>query len=272
MKTVISFLLLALLLTSCEEVTDWSLPKGNNDFIVVNAIITSELKNHVITLTMPISVINEKPQPVTRATVLVSTDQQVYAFHENPVNSGIYISDTAFFGASGQTYSVLITSGNKVYSAKAVLAAPSDFEFLHYDLDETGKQYRFTITPKNYNPANPAMYEVLLDWSKASGFENINPDSCKAKLYFYTLPTIDVSEVFAPGMESITFPPGTVITERRYSLTREHAAFFRAVLLETTWQGGFFNTTSANVPTNLSEGASGFFGACGVVEKQEIAK
>ena len=116
------------------------------------------------------------------------------------------------------------------------------------------------------------MYEIQLDWSSAPGYEKEPPDSCRQKLYYYTLKTIDVSEVFAPGMEKIIFPPGTIITERRYSLTDEHAAFIRAMLLETTWQGGFFNTATANTPTNLSEGAVGYFGACGVLEEKEIAK
>lgn len=116
------------------------------------------------------------------------------------------------------------------------------------------------------------MYEVLLDWSSAPGYENENPDSCKIKLYYYTLPTLDVSEVFAPDFEKVSFPSHTIITERRYSLTDEHAAFLRALLLETTWQGGFFNTANSNIPTNLSEGAKGFFGACGVVEKTETVK
>jgi len=78
--------------------------------------------------------------------------------------------------------------------------------------------------------------------------------------------------IFAPNLEKLTFPPGTVITERKYALTDEHAAFIRAVLLENTWQGGFFNTASADIPTNLSEGAKGYFGACGVVEKSETAQ
>jgi hypothetical protein len=116
------------------------------------------------------------------------------------------------------------------------------------------------------------MYEILLDWANAPGFENSNADSCKAKLYYYTLPTLDVSEVFAPTLEAVSFPKGTILTERKYSLTDEHAAFIRALLLETTWSGGYFNTASANVPTNLSKGAVGFFGACGVAEKVEVVK
>jgi len=83
-------------------------------------------------------------------------------------------------------------------------------------------------------------------------------------LLFYTLPTLDVSEIFAPQMEAVNFPSGTRITERRYSLAPEHAAFIRELLLETNWAGGIFNEAAANVTTNFSAGAYGFFGICSV--------
>ena len=91
----------------------------------------------------------------------------------------------------------------------------------------------------------------------------MTPDT-SARLLYYTLPTIDVSEIFAPGIQTIYFPSGTYITEKKYSITREHAEYIRALLLESKWQGGLFDTEHANLPTNMSNGAIGFFGACGV--------
>jgi hypothetical protein len=270
MQKLFTYLLLILLLTSCEEQTDWDLHAGKNEFIVVDGIITDQWKVQSIILSKPVAAINLQPQPVSGATILVSTDQKVYTFHEDATKPGFYLSDTAFAGISGKTYSLLITNDNQTYSSKAILAAPEDFDFLTCQKNEDDTQYRITSVAKNFNPRSPAMYEIQLDWTTVVGFKNADPDSCRARLFYYTLPTIDVSEVFAPGMEKVVFPLGTVITERRYSLTPEHAAFLRAILLETTWQGGFFNTASANVPTNLSNGALGFFGACGVVEKQGV--
>ncbi len=272
MKRLCTYLLLILLLSSCEEQKDWVLQPGNTDFVVVDGIITNELKIQSVNLSKPLSGLNEKPMPVSGATMLVSSNQLVYNFHEDLLRPGTYVSDQAFAGIKNKTYSLLITSGNRVYSSKAVLAPPFDFVFLQYRKTTADKNYRITLVASAFHPMRPAMYEILLDWSAIPAYANVNPDSCKAKLLFYTLPTLDVSEVFAPSLEKTVFPAGTLITERRYSLTDEHAAFIRALLLETTWQGGFFNTASANVPTNLSDGAIGFFGASGVVEKQEVVK
>lgn len=273
MKKLVPYLFLILLFASCEEQTLWELQNKENDFIVVDGIVTSELKQQTLTIAQPISAINNKPQPLSGMTVLVSSNQLVYEYREMPDQPGTYVSTTEFQGVKGRTYSLLITKENKAYSAKAVLAAPvTSFTFIEYQKNAGERKYHFTKVPFPYNPTQPAMFEIQLNWSTAPGYENENPELCKAKLYYYSLPTLDVSELFAPNFEKIEFPSGTIITERRYSLTNEHASYIRAMLLETTWQGGFFNTASANVPTNLSEGAIGFFGACGVTEQIEIAK
>jgi hypothetical protein len=273
MKKVLSYLLLVLVLASCEEQTDWNLQKANNDFVVVDGIITNEFKVQTLTLTRPVTAINESPQAVSGAIVLVSSELLTHTFIENPSQPGTYRSEKPFLGIRNKTYSLLITSGTNVYSSKAELPAPVEkFNLPEYQKDKTDNKYYFTKVPVPYFPVLPAMFEVQLDWSSAPGYETENPELCKAKLYYYTLPTIDVSEVFAPGIEKVGFPSGTVITVRRYSLTEEHAAFLRALLLETTWSGGYFNTASANIPTNLSTGAIGFFGACGVAEQTETAK
>jgi len=61
-KYILYILLISLLLVSCEEQTDWNLQNANNDFVVVDGIITNELKVQTITLTRPVSKINEKAQ------------------------------------------------------------------------------------------------------------------------------------------------------------------------------------------------------------------
>ena len=271
MQKLLTYLFLILILASCEKRSDWNLQNANNNFIVVDGIITNELKVQSITLSKPVEQLNQKPQPVSAATVLVSSNQGTFTFHESATLPGTYLSDNAFTGIKNRTYSLLITSENKVYTSKATLSPATDFIFLKYK-SVSKNMYQITAVSLFYNPDKAAMLEILLDWSSAPGYQNANPDSCKAKIYSYTLPTLDVSEVFAPTIEKVTFPSGTVITERRYSLSDEHAALIRGLLLETTWQGGLFNTAPANVPTNMSSGALGFFGACGVTEQQETVE
>ena len=46
---------------------------------------------------------------------------------------------------------------------------------------------------------------------------------------------------------------------KKYSLSPEHEKFIRSMLIETSWNGGSFDTEEDNVYTNLSKGALGFF-------------
>ena len=76
-------------------------------------------------------------------------------------------------------------------------------------------------------------------------------------MYYYTRePDFCLSE-----MEVIKFPLGTKIVERKYSLNPGYTEFTRTDFPETNWKGGLFDSAPANIPTNLSKGAVGYFAA-----------
>ncbi len=263
MRNLTLFILL-IIITSCEKQTDWDLKGKPGDLIVVDGIITDEQKAHEIKLTFPVGQLNEIPEPVSGVNVIISNEDSVFQLTEHPSGSGIYVTDSTFLALTNKHYTLQIYYNNNIYTAKAFIVPGISFSPLRYSKNSADEKYHIDWVANAYNADNYAMYEVLLDWSELPEYQNTNPDSCKAKLYYYTLPTLDVSEVLAPGKQKISFPAGTIITERRYSLTPEHAEFLRALLLETTWQGGLFDSEHADLPTNLSHGAFGFFGACSV--------
>jgi len=115
-----------------------------------------------------------------------------------------------------------------------------------------------------------ALYLIESDWTELTGFDTIPPERKRTLSYFYTLNTVDANELFAPAKEAVYFPKGTKISMKKYSLTDEHAEFMRSMLFETEWTGGLFDANHANVKTNLSEGALGFFGACSVYSRYFI--
>lgn len=273
MRRILHYLIIALVLAGCEAETDWPLQMGSHNFIVVDGIITNENKIQIVRLSKPVDNLNDIPAPVTGATVIVSLQDSVFNFHESPKNPGTYVSNTEFAGQKNKIHSLFITVGGNVYSAKANMETGILFAPVSYTANKETKLYHITKVYNNeFNPNRPAMFEILLNWSKVPGFQNADPEACKARLLYYILPTLDVSQVFAPAIEQVNFPAGTTIVENRYSLTAEHAEFIRELLSETTWQGGLFNSAAANIPTNLSPGAVGFFGASAVTSRTEIAR
>lgn len=261
---VILFALLLALNISCEKQTKWDLQTQSTNFIVVDGMITNEYKNQNIKLTYAVSNLNEPAQPVSGATVTVFNGDSTIIFNETPTGSGIYMSGNKYRGEQGITYKLKIFLGDKSFQAEATMMPNTFLKILRYKKIENSDKYQLNWVTNGYNNDHPAMYEVNLDWTNVAGYENQSPADCKATLYFYTLTTLDVSEIFAPDMEKITFPVGTHIQEKLYSLTNNHALYIRALLSETTWRGGYFDSAPANVPTNLSEGAIGYFSACSV--------
>ena len=61
-----------------------------------------------------------------------------------------------------------------------------------------------------------------------------------------------------------------MISRKKFSASPAYKAFLRGVLSETEWRGGVFDVERANAPTNLSEGAIGFFAVSTVVSDTTV--
>jgi hypothetical protein len=264
MKKIPVYLLALLILASCVKQADWTIPPTTTDLIAVDGIMTNERGSQSITINHPVNQLNGTAVPVTGAIVNVLTSDSIWTLTENPSGSGIYRTSSTFIALLDKTYTLNIFLGSKVYSAKAAMTAGAVFPPLIYAKNDNDSLYHIEYVASAFSSSQPAMWEILANWTRVPGYEHADTNKCKARLLFYTLPTLDESEIFAPVVESVSFPAGTQITERRYSLAPQHAEFIREMLLETSWQGGLFPTAAANVSTNLSPGAVGFFGVCAV--------
>jgi len=264
MRKKIIYLILFVSLTGCQKQVSWPIADRNLRLVIVDGIITDENKLQSVKIYYSVNQLNEVPEPVDSAIVTISNEDSTWALTEQPGNPGNYQTSSAFPALQGKNYSLLIFKDEQVYSAKASMVPGTEFKELTYTKNENDRFYHIDWVAEAFNADKPAMWEIIIDWSMVPGYEETDPALCKVRLKYYTLPTLDVSEIFAPEMEKISFPAGTQITERRYSLTTEHAQFLRTLLLETNWQGGLFDSAPSNGITNLSEGAFGFFGVCAV--------
>ncbi|MDP4281702.1 MAG: DUF4249 family protein [Bacteroidota bacterium] len=266
MKKILAYILLLIFLAGCSRKTDWPVSGNVSRLIAVDGILTDQEGIQVIKLTRPVSQLNETPQPLTGATVLVSNEDSVWTLTEKPDYPGNYQTPSYFFCRVNKNYNLKIYYGKEIYTAKTYMVPGTVFNELRYARNDDDELYHIDFVASAFTTGSPAMWEILIDWSNVSGFKNKDSLSTHARLLFYTLPTLDVTEIFAPVAEKISFPAGSIIDEKRYSLNPAHAEYIRELLLETTWQGGLFPTENANVQSNLSSGAVGFFGTCAVTE------
>jgi hypothetical protein len=255
-KIQISLVLIVALLTGCEQASDHELKTKNLDVIAVDALLTSENISHSIRITHPVQEINAKPKPVSGADVAVSDGSATFIFKEDSLRPGYYTSKP-FTAVINKTYSLSIFYQTKEYYATARSRRITFFRPVDYVKNEDDSLYHII---EEFKTVEPAMWKLHFDWRHVE-----TGDTNQAVSYFYSLRRLDIPTIFAPDQKTIHFPKGTIITQKKYSLTANYTEYLRTMLLETEWRGGWFDMEPANVNTNLSEGAVGYFAVCNVM-------
>ncbi len=270
-KLIIFMLVFAFfMINSCEKKESWKLKNTQEKFLIVDGIITNEFKNQIIKLSLSYSDLNGSENYISDAIISVSDGNADYNFHKTTEDNGIYVSDNKFSGVVNKTYKLSINYENKEYVAEANMLPVSISEPLPYKQVPDTNMFYIVADIASFNPDVSSMYEVILDWSEISGYEDLPVSETTAHMFFYSLTTIDVNQIFSSNNETILFPQGTKMTQIKYSLTSEHEDFIRSLLIETQWHGGFFDIEEGNVYTNITGGAYGFFGACSVVSRSSV--
>ncbi len=266
------FFLLSIFLLSCEEVTEYEFSTEKLDFIVVNGNLTNEIKAHNITITRPVNSLNEIPSPVSGAYTYVYDGDSLYVLEEDLSTPGVYKTDENFSAVINNPYTLSIVIGDNKYFATTRMLPVTPFNPLKYVFDEEKQLFSIDSVNQAFDREESAIYEIQIDWTSVKGYDSIEENKKKALLYYYTLSTIDISEVFAPEKEVVYFPAGTTIVESKYSITPKHADFIRSMLLETEWRGGLFDVAQGNLKTNLSRGAFGYFSVSTVIRDTIIVE
>jgi hypothetical protein len=257
-------LLFVLLLSSCVKEADWPLQDVPVTQLFIDGILTDQAGKQTIRITFAVKNLNDTVIPVIGANALISNEDSTFQLAEEPAGNGQYSTEPNFVAVPGKNYTLLVFYQGKVYSGKTPMEPGQFFDAFLYSRDDDNGLYHVDWVASAFATEDPAMWEILLDWSEVPGYTGMDSTKTRVRMLFYTLPTLDVSQVFAPRVEQIYFPAGTIVTERRYSLTASYAEYIREVLLETSWQGGLFSSAPATVTTNMSAGAAGFFAACGM--------
>jgi hypothetical protein len=262
-------IIISTILYSCEKKIDWNVEGSTDVKLIVEGSITNEKKNHVVRLSLPVKSLNETPKPASGAKVTITSNTITYVLHENQANSGIYYTDSAFRGAIRLYYLLRIQYEGNNYTATTAMVPTSPLEPLVF---EPAKDSAGFFNFQYVESRDASMLELSVDWRDLSQYANIDKSKRQAKMVYYTMESIDVSQIFKPNQQKIYFPAGTKIKRTKYSLNDDEQKFYRSLLFETDWRGGNFDVIPSNVYTNLSDGAVGYFGAYTVVSDSTEVK
>lgn len=267
LKNQTTFWLLILLLLSCEKSTNWELETQPNRQLVVEAILTNELKKQEIRLSQTFSNLNDSVPPVTEAEIWVNADEQIFRFIPDTEKQGQYLSNIPFAAAKHLDYQLTIEWSDTTFTAISTLSNVTPIPEIIFKPNSDSTLLAFDNFVPIYHPAEQAMYEVDVDWSHLSNdFPN------QAKVFFYTFSSVHINEIIRPPKEEVAFPKGSIIVIKKYGLNDDFAAFLMAKAIETEWNGSFFYSNPDNIPSNLDNGALGFFSTCAVMSDTLIAE
>lgn len=266
MRKILPIIGLILVLFSCEERIDWDLQTRKLPVLVVDGMITNERKPHCVSLTKPVTELNQPPQPVSGALVAISDGDSVLMLNEDIARPGYYYTDSTVQGVVGKIYYLYIRINNIEFGARAMMYPVDPLQPLKYHrIAENNNFYEL-----NYRESSdPSMMKVYLDWSHLA--DQNDKEKAKAYIHYYTLKSIDVNELFKPDRERVVFPAGTFVLRKKFSLSPDYREFLRSMLMETEWKGGVFDVLPANVKSNITGGrAAGFFAASTVISDTSV--
>ena len=265
MWLISGLILIITMYSSCEDVIDWDEKYHEEKNIVVEAILTNELKHQEVKLSRVFATIKDTATHVSDATVYVVANGVMYEFEE--INPGTYVSITPFSVVKNIIYVLHVAWDGKEYLAGSKLSEVAPMQEITFVPDADSGMLRLGNFVPVFHLTQQAMYKIDIDWSHLS-----QTPPYQVRQYQYTFNSLHISEFVQPPKTPTKFPKGSIVTVRKYGLNEAFATYLRSMVIETEWNGAIFYSASENAPTNLSNGAYGFFSTCAVEEETVIAE
>lgn len=271
--TRISYIVLifSLLSFSCSEIIDINLSQGINNRLVVEGSITTEFKIHQVKLSRTADYFYDKPAPPElEAKVSISDGDTVMQLTDKE-SKGIYTTEDSCAGIVGHNYTlnIQLSNGEQFTSSESIKSIiPIDsikYEYTNAPFPGMDDDHFYNINifaKEDPAPGNYYQWELFVNDKQLS-------DTLRLK----TFVSDDMVNGSYIGNWTVYSIPEYKINQdtnevrlQMLSISEEKYNFYNASLLETDYSGGGFNGPPANIPTNISNGALGFFSASAVIE------
>lgn len=271
MNRILTYTTIILLLVSaigCTEDMDLQL-KDTAPRLVVDGFVSDQVRTHFVRLTTTESYFNNAvPSAIRNAKVIIKDNGTPVELTESTETAGYYLAPANFVGQAGHLYELTIENvdinndGNfETYTAQSILnaVAPIDSVGLKYnsiwDLwqvllyaaepEETDDFYSFSVAVND---------SMLTDrYSKLGFVEDRFFDGNYANgAWVQTISEED---------DKVVLKEGDWVKLTMSGITKEFYEFLIAIDIETGFKAPLFSGPPANVPSNVSNGALGFFHA-----------
>ncbi|MCB0762396.1 MAG: DUF4249 domain-containing protein [Flavobacteriales bacterium] len=273
MRRLIAFSFALVALQSCTERIDIELNDDNTQRLVVEGWISDQERRHEVELSLTTSYFYEQEAPrATGAVVTISNEEESWTLTED--EPGIYRTPLIAPPAA-QWYTLEVQYQGETYTATSWMRPVAPIDSLYVRNFDPYEEYGIPDDP---------YYSVRLWTQELAGqgdaymwktFVNNDPvrDTLR-ELSFVTDGLYDgvyVADIEIDYLDIETEAQiGDTVFVEQWNIGTEAYDIFVGIMNETAWNGGLFDSPPANVQTNMSNGALGYFGAAGLSVKQTI--
>lgn len=257
MKNIFLIILSLFLVTSCEKEIDLDLEDQSGQ-IVIEGNITDQAGPYFVKITKSVAFTQTNQYPaVTNAQVILSdntgqTETLQYAGNGNYKTS-------AFVGQPGRIYTLTINAEGKQYTAQSTMPQAVSFDGLEQDSFLVAGQTSYTLLPLFTDPAtlgNRYLFVYTVNSNPKKFFsefsDNVNNGLPNQRPLL--LPNDD------SNANDIKVVAGDVIHVEMQCIDDKVYTYYSA-LLQLSGSGPGGGITPANPPSNISNGALGYFSA-----------
>ncbi|MGO4708694.1 DUF4249 domain-containing protein [Chryseobacterium sp. 2TAF14] len=267
MKNIFLIILSLFLVTSCEKEIDLDLEDQSGN-IVIEGNITDQDGPHYVRITKSVAFTQQNEYPPVENYYVRLTDDFGQSETLNYVGDGYYKS-SIIEGIPGHTYTLTIKIEEKEYIAQSKMPEAVDFEGLEQDSFMVGGETSYTLLPVFTDPAdlgNRYLFSYTINSKPKQYFsefsDNVNNGTANQRPLI--LPNDDGDEPTA-----VKVVAGDIINVEMRCIDQNVYTFYSA-LLQLSGGGPGGGITPANPPSNISNGALGYFSAHSVRKRSII--
>ena len=255
MKNIFLIIISLFLVISCEREIDLNLEDQSGN-IVIEANVTDQAGPYTVRITKSVSFTQSNSYPGVENAQVTLSDNLGQTENLQHIGNGIYQA-SSFQGQSGRTYTLKVQTDGKEYTSQSKMPEAIQFQGLEQDSFMVAGETSYTLLPIFVDP--PALgNRYLFTYSV-----NDNP-----KKYFSEFS--DNVNNGAPNQRPLILPNddedgdvkvkvGDKITVKMQCIDDAVYTFYSALLQLSGGGGG--GVTPTNPPSNISNGALGYFSA-----------
>ncbi len=258
---------------SCTEEIEMNLSSGE-PCLVVDAVFTDQNINHQVVLSTSSEYFSNTSSPaVSGAVVTLADDFKEIQLYEDLSNPGTYIVPISFKGVYNQEYTLTISGVDinddgidETYTATNTLYEPAQILEMSMAWDTGHGQKRWTIQMYSKdNPETEDFYAFAVYVNGTLFSDQISELEYAWDRYFNGSDVNGVTVQYIVDEDSsgekTDYPleKGDWVKLEMQTINEDYYNFLDAVSEETGLQVPLFSGPSANVPSNISNGAKGFF-------------